>query len=126
MNRERHPPASIPVLAHRLLAALEGTREIGTRAEDSPVACDDGAFDTWVYIDECEGVDELVHHRVGEGIVATGAVEGYEDGGGGSWGVGGDVREENLREGEVFVGFWECDFWGYGCHFGVSGCRLWW
>ena len=125
MNRERHPPASIPVLAHRLLAALERAREIGARAEDPAVACDDGALDTWVYIDECEGVDELVHHRVGEGIVAARAVEGYEDGGGGGWGVGGEVCEEDFCEGEVFVRVWEWDLWGDGRHVGVLGCWVW-
>jgi hypothetical protein len=122
VNRQRHPPASIPVLAHRLLAALERTREVRSRAEDFPVTGDDGAFDAWVDVDEGEGVHELVHHCVGEGIVAAGAVEGYEDGWGGSGRVGGDVREEDFFEWEIFVGVWEGDFGGDGGHVGVSCC----
>jgi hypothetical protein len=111
------------MLAHRLLAALERAREVRSRAEDPAVACDDGAFYARVYVDEREGVHQLVHHRVREGIVAAGAVEGYEDCGGGSGRVGGDVREEDLCEGEVCVGFGESDLFGDGRHVGFC-CLL--
>jgi len=116
VNRERHPAASIPVLAHRLLAAFERAREICSRAENPSVACDDCALDARVNVDECKGAHELVHHRVGEGIVAAGAVQGDEYGGGGSRGVGGDVREKNLFEGEVCVGLGESNLFGDGRH----------
>jgi len=100
MNRKRNPPAPIPVLAHRLLAALERRREVGARAEDPAVPRDDGAFDAGVDVDELEGVHEFGHHCVGEGVVAAGAVEGYEDYGGWGRGGGGDVGGEDFFVGE--------------------------
>lgn len=73
------------MLTWTLFATLESALEVCTSAEDSSVAGDDGAFDARVDVNESEGLDELGHHDIGEGVVFSWAVEGDEDYGCWSW-----------------------------------------
>ena len=121
MNRQRHPPPSIPMIPKRLLPPHEPPIEIRSRAENPSVACDDDAFHAVVDVEELEGVFELVHHGFGEGVVFARAVELEDDGWGDGLGGGGDVVKADLGEGERGVGGGEGEFGGFGGHGGWCG-----
>lgn len=87
---------------HTLSKALV---EIRAGAEDPPMPRHNDAFHAVVGVKHGVRVFDLGAHRVREGIVVVGAVQGEDDDGG----LGGVVARLDLREGEGVVGAGEGD-----------------
>lgn len=83
--------------------------QIGTCAEHLAMACDHGALDSRIQIDQGESVLKLGHHLGREGIVLVRPVKRDQYDRRGFWSVLRDMAEADLFEGNLLegLGYWD-------------------